>query len=1113
MNNNRGFELLLEKLNAFIRKYYTNQLIKGALLFVGLVIGFFLSIITLEYFFFFDIPIRVILFYGFLAVSIWVGFQYLAKPLLGMYNLKGGNVLGYDKAAQIIGKAFPTVKDKVTNTLQLKELADKDPERASLILASIDQRIAEIQPVPFQMAVKFSENKKYIKYALIPFLILLIVSFTLPDLVSDGTKRLVNNTQPFEKPQPFYFQLVNEGDLLVEKGDDLQLQVETQGEITPEQAYVFIDETRFKLKRQKSGLFSYSLKNLQANKSLYFQAGDVRSPEYEVNVLPKPTLIDLVASLEFPDYTAKQTTEVRNNGDLVVPEGTTIRWDFQTNDVDRLLLEFDTLFSAKRTSKSSFQIQKQIFKNQGYSVRAYNEKNQNPEEIQYTLSIIPDRYPEIKIEKVPDTITNQRIYFSGEIADDYGFSRLAFHYTHKGKKVVKELQVNPDISNQRFYYNWNFSALSLAPGDELVYYFEVWDNDGVNGLKSSRSSSFVHRLPSKKEIAKASEQKSEQIKEEMEAAISEVKNLQKEVEDLSKKLIDKKRIGWEEKKQLQRLMQQRKSLEGKVNELKTKNLEKNSLQKELSPSAELLEKQRQLEELFEKIMDDDMKKMMEEMEKLMDQLDKNELKKNLEDFQLSNEDMEKELDRTLELFKQFEFEQKLEQTIEQLKELEKKQEELKQETQDENTNAEDLNKKQEELNKEAEDLEKSLEDLKKKNEALEKPNEMPDMSPDMEKLKEQMKDASDALQNQEKKKASDSQNNAQEKMQQMQQKMEEMKQGMMMEQQSENLEDMRQLLENLIQLSFDQENLMERVKTLQRNDPAYVTANQEQKKIKDHAEMIEDSLFALSKRVAQIQATVNREINAINANMEKAINALIARNSKNAASRQQFVMTSVNNLALLLDEVVQNMQQNLSSMKFGKSSCNKPGSGMPSPGDLKKAQQQLNEQMKKMLEQMQQGKMPNGQKPGGEKGQGSSMSKEVAKMAAEQAAIREAVKQLQQQLEEQNEGKGGNGNLKKIEELMEQTEEDLVNFNLSKQTLKRQEEIITRLLESEKAEREREYDNKRESKEANELEKRADDVFEEYQKQKQKELELLKTVPPNLNNYYRNKVTKYLNEL
>ena len=99
--------------------------------------------------------------------------------------------------------------------------------------------------------------------------------------------------------------------------------------------------------------------------------------------------------------------------------------------------------------------------------------------------------------------------------------------------------------------------------------------------------------------------------------------------------------------------------------------------------------------------------------------------------------------------------------------------------------------------------------------------------------------------------------------------------------------------------------------------------------------------------------------------------------------------------------------------------------------------------------------------------------------------------------------------LAEIQQQMEETEQDIVNRNITEQTLSRQQDILTRLLESERAERERDQDEQRKSEEAKNYQKRNPPAFEEYKKLKLKEMELLRTVPPDLNSYYKQKVNDY----
>ena len=140
----------------------------------------------------------------------------------------------------------------------------------------------------------------------------------------------------------------------------------------------------------------------------------------------------------------------------------------------------------------------------------------------------------------------------------------------------------------------------------------------------------------------------------------------------------------------------------------------------------------------------------------------------------------------------------------------------------------------------------------------------------------------------------------------------------------------------------------------------------------------------------------------------------------------------------------------------------------------------------------------------------SGMSESLAKMAAQQEAIRKAMQDLANQLDK--DGKNGNkGNLDKMLQDMEKNETDIVNKNITQETLKRQQEIMTRLLDAEKSERERDEDDKRKANEGKDMQGTNPALYQDYAKKKMRETEMLKTVPPSLNLFYRNKVNDYFN--
>ena len=302
---------------------------------------------------------------------------------------------------------------------------------------------------------------------------------------------------------------------------------------------------------------------------------------------------------------------------------------------------------------------------------------------------------------------------------------------------------------------------------------------------------------------------------------------------------------------------------------------------------------------------------------------------------------------------------------------------------------------------------------------------------------------------------------------------------------------------------------MAAVGTTQKDDPRYVTHGQLQRKLKDDAEMVKDSLFALSKRVTQLQAIVNREIALVNLHMGQALDGFTDRETNLITSNQQYVMTSFNNLALLLDEVLQQMQNQSSCNKPGTGNCEKPGGSgskpSPSAKQIKGMQQSLSKQLERMKEKMK--GFNQGEGKDGKRG----LSKELAQMAAQQAAIRQMTQELGKQLNEDGSGEG-NG-LENIAKEMEEIEKDIVNGELDQLTLDRQQDILTRLLKAENAERVRGEKEERESRTARETPKDAPPSLEEYQRRKAQEIELLRTVPADLNPYYKLRVNDYFNTL
>ncbi len=1205
--------ILLLKLDEFIRKYYKNQLIRGFLYTTGLLVAAFLFLVIAEYFAEFGTTTRTVLFYLFVLASGVILSRYIIIPLLKLNKL--GSIISYDEAAGIIGTHFNTINDKLLNTLQLQRNSGSILSE-DLLTASINQKMEELRPVPFASAINLTDNRRYLRFALPPLALLLLIFFIKPGIITDGTERMIYHQTYFEKAAPFKFEVSNKSLEAIQQ-QDYVLELKLNGNEIPNEVFITVDGVEHKMEKTDHLNFTYTFKNVQKNQDFVFNAAGYNSNSYELSVLPKPMLMKFDIQLTYPAYLNKKNETVSNVGDMQLPQGTKMQWVFHTKNTDNVFLNFaDTLVDIQHTGSDEFSFSKRMMQSTSYSIKTLNHfMKQNPDSANYMLNVIADQAPAIDVSEKTDSLNNRNIYFSGTIKDDYGFTRLAFKYTHytqdsTGKPVTRNgeqaLGLNKQQITQPYYYFLDASRFNLLPGDKIEYFFEVWDNDGVNGAKVSRTQTMLFKAPTVDEMNEATDKKNSEIKKDLDDGIKKAKDLQKDINDLSKKLNDKKQMGYEEKKKLEDILKKQNELKQKIEETKQENQLNNQQQQEFNPPDEsLLEKQKQLEQLFENIMSPEMKKLFDELNKLLDKMDKNQVQQKLEELKMSNKDMEKELDRTLEAFKQMEVEQKLQQAIDKLDELKNKEDALKLETdktkeptkekegtkekqdskdnkenkdnkdskdqknpdnkdnkdskdnkdnkdqkEDNNkkpeTSGKELEKKQDELNKQFEDLKKDLKEMQEKNAALEQPNELPKTEEKQNEISKEMQNSSQELNQNNKKNASKSQKKASDKMQEMKEQMQQAMDQMQQEQAEEDMAAVRQILENLLNLSFAQEELMGQLSKLRTDNPQYLKVTQTQKKLQDDSKIIEDSLMALSKRNPTISAHINREISAINMNMGKAVAELAERMQANAQMRMQYSMTSINNLALMLNESLEQMQKAAKEGKPGSGSCKKPGKGKPSskPGDgkpsmqsMKQMQQKLNQQLEQLKKQLeQQGNKPGGQKPGDKPGQkpggqkpggtggmgqqggqngqmpgikGQGMSEQLAKMAAEQEAIRRQMQQMMEKIKKDG-GSNPGGNLT---DLMEQTERDIVNRQITQETMKRQQDILTKLLESEKAEREREQDEKRKSNEAKNQNLSNPAQFLEYKRLKEKELELLNTVPPSLTPYYKQKVNEYFNNV
>lgn len=1101
-----NYDIIIKKLDAFIDKYYKNLILKGSIWLLAFSLSLFIILAITEYFVNFNSIVRKVLFYSYLfSVGTWVSYTIL-WPLLALLRIR--KRISHQEAAKNIGIHFPEVGDQLSNILQLKDLNKISDSQRELIEAGIDQKAIKLQPIPVLKAINFRANLKYLKFALIPVFIIFITWVLRPQFVEEPTKRLIEFDKEFEKVWPFSIEILNKKLNAFQK-EDFDLKVKINGSEWPEQLFLHFEKNRYILKKKSGNLYHFEIKNLRKSLEFYISdGGEYITDTYILDVFPKAVFNAFEVEIIPPKYTQLPIKSIKNISDLNVVEGSILKYHIKTAHGNAAEWKNNQKTHSMEIENNELIFIDTIRKSQFNQLYISNKYMNHSDSLKWSIQMIKDEFPDIGVESVKDSNDIMLFYYSGMINDDYGFSRLNMNIQMADSNISIPIQINKRSRPQTFYHYLDLREINLKRGENIEYYFEIYDNDAWNGAKSARSKIDFFRLKSKDELQDERNQESDSLKNQMRENLEQWKDIQDRIKEFKKELLQKDILSWEDRKKMEELLKEQEELQKKIEDFNKQNEQLKDKNKDLEKNQRILDKQEQLQELFEQIMDEETKQKMEELRKMLEEMNKENSNELLEQMEMTSEELEDQLDRNLELFKQLEFEMRMEESIEELKKIAEEQKELAEETKESNNkDAESLEQKQDSINKAFDQLKNELKELDSLNKSMQEPNPMDMHEQDQQEIDQMQENAQEQLQDKKIQKAGEQQQKAGEKMEQMAMEMQAQMDQNAMEQMGEDMDNLRQILDQLIQLSFLQESLIDSLLPMMLMDPLYNKLVRDQFGMEQKIKPVRDSLESLAKRQPMIQPFIIKEFNKIDYRLQSTTDFLSENKKPEALREQQFIMTSINQLALMLDEALKNMQMMMNNMMQGQAgsksqSCPKPGMGKPGKNSMKQLQQQLNEQMKALQKQMKEGKQP-----GKTGNKGKSTSEQFARMAAEQARIRRMMEEYKQSLMEETGTRPGD--LDQMLRQMEQTERDLVNKIISEETLKRQQNIMTRLLKSEKAEREREKKKERESQEGKNIKRSNPIEFLKYKELKEKDVNLMKTIPLDFNPYYKKKVDTY----
>jgi len=1016
------------KLALFYKKYYKNELIKGCIFFFSLGVLYLIITIYVESLLWLKPVNRFILFWIFIVIELLLFYKFILIPIIKLFKLKDG--INNLDSSKIIGNHFPEIKDKLLNLLQLKQ-ANKTSE---LLIASIEQKSDELNPFRFSESISFRASLKYLKYILLPaafFSLSLINELNLD--FTQSFNRVVNYQSEFSPPAPFTLSLQTSS-LDVVEGQSHKVLITSKGKTVPNEVKIAYNNQTYFTKNEGKGVFSFTFLNVINPIDFYFESAGVSSPFYTINVIKTPRIKKIKIKLDYPYHTKKQDEIIENTGNLSLPEGTKVEWKIDSKQTDSVsFIEGERRLFFNKLKADKFNYKKKITSNLEYKISSSNTNLKDFETLSYKIKVIKDEYPTITIQTNIDSLYGGEALFAGKVSDDYGLKNLqvVFYDQSKIDKVnIVPIKLSKE-NTQTFFYQFPGST-SIKDGVNYEIYFQVSDNDIINGSKSVISKKYTFRKKTNDEVLQ------EQFKEQKES-INTLENIyennsldQEKLLKIQNELKNKKDLSWRDKNKIKKVIDRQK----KYNEMIERQAKK--LYKALDKNKFNQSKTKNLKQRIKELLKSDkQKRILTELQKLSEKINKEDLIKKAEKLAKTNKQKQRSLESLLELTKRFYVEEKTIQIANKLEELSKKQQNLFK-TQDVNL------EKQKTIGKEFKDISKELDQLAKDNQGLKNPMSLPDLEELEKEVKESLVKSEEKLYQKENVSAKKEQEKSSKKMQEMSKKMQNSISEMQSNSIDENIEDLRKILENLLIFSFKQEESLLRFKELSSGHPDFGKELAKQNQLKTYFEHVDDSLFVLSMRLPELTSKIQTELTNTHYNLDRSLENFAENRFDGGSANQQYVITSTNILSDFLSNLLSNLQNSKNSLgkKGEKNSFSLPTLIEKQKGISEKLKNGLQKSKKKGQDgnEGEKGKKdPSGSKSSSEFNEGGQ-SGDIFEIFKQQSYLRETLTKIMAR-----EG-DPNGTFKKAIKSMEQLENEIINNGFTQSTLKRMQQLEYQLL-------------------------------------------------------------------
>jgi len=1055
---------MLKQISLHLKKYYKSKLKFSFytlfLKFIFILFSTLFLLISFENIFYFGNSARKIFYYILLIELIGI-LIFISVYFLKYYiSLKKFDIV---KIALEVGNYFDEIKDRLSNAIQLYLKDSNNPlivENLHIILNKINLKdvdnIIDTKPVKKQAI--------YINIFIIVFLLLYLTPFY------NGFHRIINYNLITQQEKRFKFVILNNSKYALNNTDyTIFCKIYDNKKKTFineffQNAKIYVKEVNqpdfidYKIQKKKYDTLLFTLKNITSNVEYYLVYNGERSDIYDINVINEPLITKLELVVTPPTYTKLPSFSSLDNGNIQIPNGSKVNFNLLASEelmdasivtnYRKIKLNIDNNYWASNILTISNDFPFHISIKSKYGI--YNKP------INYTIKVINDEYPKLNVilpNKPEITVENNRLETFLNISDDYGLSKLLLNYRasklkyEQGWKTFKQIKIPiEDKAEQTVNYIWNFSNLSLVPGEEIEIFFEIFDNDQINGNKSTKSGIYKIRIPDLQELYSDVEKNQEQIQNKIEKTIKEFNEVKEEFEKIKKDIKqDKKELTWQEKERIEKavdkyekVMKKMEEIRKEFSEIKNKNLENNLLSKET------LEKYLELQNLMKEFTSDEYKKALEKLQKSLQNNNRNLVQNDLKNFEFNEEMFKKSIERTLNLFKRLQIEQKTDEILKRVDDLNKKLDQINEQLSS-NSSKDNILKQQQELKNELKNLQKQMKNLQDKmKEFKDLPNDMLSDINDkfnQENNDELMENSMQATEQGNYGKSLEIQNKLKNNLKNFGSNLSSMRQQMINKNQQETLNKILKIISNLYQITENQENLRNKTRHNSINYNEFNNLAIQQNNLLEQLNKVHNIMTELAQKSFLITPEIANNLGTALNEMKNSINTINSYQIEQSIQSQNLVIKNLNELSKLLNSALKNMAKG-----------NGGGSGAMSL--MQQFQQLIQQQMQ--INNITQ-KLANGEQ----------LSQEELQLAQrlqqQQELIKKSLEQLNQEAKSTGQSKKLPSNLDKLMEDIQEVINDIKSKNIDDKLVQKQEKILSRMLDATKSINDRDYEEKREA--------------------------------------------------